>query len=147
MSTSLPVFKYSFQLTLDSVSDDSDGYFYAVDGLGITYQMDKYSPGGYGNSYAMPVIYETRQLVLRRPLMQEKTSITKWCEDALGTGVFKPTTANILILDSDKTVTNHWAAQQAYPIGLKISSLDLDRSNPIVMEIITLAYATLQRIQ
>jgi phage tail-like protein len=147
MSTPIPAFKYAFQVTLAGVSDDSDEYFYAVDGLGITYQMDKYLPGGFGNSYAMPTIYETRHLMLKRPLLQEKTSITKWCETALDTGVFTPTTANIFILNKDKAINNHWAAEQVYPIGLKISSLDLETGNPIVMETLTLAYVRLKRIQ
>lgn len=147
MSTPIPAFKYAFQVTLDGVSDNSDEYFYAVDGLGIAYQTDKYLPGGYGNSYVMPTIYETRQLVLKRPLLQGKTSITKWCEEALDTGAFKPTTANIFILNQDKEINNHWAAEQAYPIGLKISSLDLETGSPIVMETITLAYAILKRVQ
>lgn len=147
MSTPIPAFKYSFQVTLDGVSDDSDEYFYAVDGLGITYQLDKYLPGGYGNSYAMPTTYETRQLVLKRPLIQGKTSITKWCEAALDGGVFKPTTANIFILNVEKDINNHWAAEQAYPIGLKISSLDLEPGNQIVMETITLSYISLKRVQ
>lgn len=147
MTAPIPAFKYSFQVTLDGVSDNSDEYFYAVDGLGVTYQLDKYLPGGYGTSYTMPTTYETRQLVLKRPLVQGKTSITTWCEAALDTGVFKPATAHIFILNIDQEINSHWAAEQAYPIGLKLSSLDLETGNPIVMESITLAYVSLKRVQ
>lgn len=148
MNTPIPAFKYAFQVALDGVTDNSNEYFYSVDGLGITYQLDKYLPGGYGNSYAMPTTYETRPLVLKRPIIQEKTSITKWCETALEGGVFKPTTVNIFILNVERDINNHWAVHQAYPIAWKISSLDLEPGgNAIIVETITLGYVSLKRVQ
>ncbi|OJW73578.1 MAG: hypothetical protein BGO68_03020 [Candidatus Amoebophilus sp. 36-38] len=147
MDAPIPAFKFSFQITLNDVSDTSDPeYFYAIDGLGIMYQMDRYFPGGHGRSYSMPQMYETDNLVLKRPVLQEKTNITKWCEKALDTNIFKPTIANIFILNKDKSVHTHWSVEQIYPIGLKISSLDLESGSPVVIETITLAYARLNRV-
>ena len=147
MSTPTPAFKFSFQITLEGVSDNSDPeYFYSVDGLGITYHTERYSPGGYGKSYNMPLTYETYNLVLKRPLLQEKSNITKWCEQALDTNIFKPTIAHIFILNKDKSINNHWSAEQIYPIGFRLSSLDVESGNPIVMESITLSYARLNRV-
>ena len=147
METPIPAIKFSFQIMFDGVSDTSDPeYFYAVDGLGITYQMDRYVPGGHGRSYSMPQMYETDNLVLKRPVVQTKTKITTWCEKALDTSIFTPTIAHIFVLNKDRSIHTHWSAEQIYPIGLKISSLDLESGNPVVLETITLAYARLNRV-
>lgn len=143
----IPAFKHSFQLTLENVADEKDPeYFYAIEGLGFMYQVDKYYPGGYGAPYSMPIMYETENLTLKRPLFETKSKITKWCEQTLFTGIFQPTTAHIFILNSDKSINNHWTAERVYPIGLRLSPLDLESGNPIVMETITLAYSKLNRI-
>jgi phage tail-like protein len=147
MNTPIPAFKFSFQVSLEGVSDEnSPEYFYAIEGLGIMYQMERYYPGGYGRSYNMPVQYETDNLTLKRPLLQGKTNITQWCEKALDSGIFKPTIAHILILNHDKTVNNHWAVEQIYPVGIKLSSLNLESGDPVVMEVITFSYARLNRV-
>jgi len=147
MTIPIPAFKHSFQITLENVADANDPeYFYAVEGLGFMYQVDKYYPGGYGNPYSMPVMYETENLTLKRPLFEKKSKITKWCEEALSTGIFKPTTAHIFILNNDKTPNNHWTAERVYPIGLRLSPLDLESGDSIVMETITLVYSKLNRI-
>jgi phage tail-like protein len=147
MSIPIPAFKYSFRVTLENVVDANDPeYFYAIEGLGMMYQVDKYSPGGYGNSYSMPTIYETESLTLKRPVFEAKSKINKWCEQALSSGVFKPTIAHIFILNNDETLNNHWTAEGVYPIGLRLSSLDLESGNPIVMETITLNYSKLTRL-
>lgn len=142
-----PAFKYSFKVTLQDVADDKDmEYFYAIEGLGLTYQVDNYSPGGYGSSYSMPVMYETDNLTFKRPLFQEKSKITKWCQEALDTGIFKPTIAHIFILNVDESLNNHWTAEQIYPIGIRLSPLELESGNPIIMETITFAYSKLNRL-
>jgi phage tail-like protein len=146
-TTPIPAFKFSFQLTLEGVSDTSDPeYFYAIDGLGLMYQMDRYFPGGYGKSYSIPLLYETDNLTLKRPVVQDKTNITKWCEQALDTSIFKPTIAHIFVFNKDKSINTHWSVEQVYPIGLKISSLDLESGSPVVIETITLAYTRLNRV-
>eukprot|EP01132_Coremiostelium_polycephalum_P000719 gene719-892_t len=144
-----PALKYSFRIVLEKVSTENDPeHFYAVEGLGLTYQVERLYAGGYTNPYSMPISYETENLVLKRPLFQDKSKITKWCEQALSTGIFKPTTVHIFILNVDEkqTPNNHWTAEQAYPVGMRISPLNLESGDPIVMEIITLAYSKLNRL-
>jgi phage tail-like protein len=142
-----PALKHSFKVTLQDVADDKDmEYFYAIEGLGLMYQVDNYSPGGYGSSYSMPIMYEVDKLVLKRPLAQEKSKISTWCQEALDTGIFKPTIAHIFILNVDDSINNHWTAERVYPIGIRLSPLDLESGNPIIIETITLAYSKLNRI-
>lgn len=147
MSTPLPAFKFSFQITLQDISNESTPeYFYSVEGLGITYQTERFLPGGYNKSYTVPMLYETDNLVFKRPLLQGKSNITKWCEQALDTNIFKPTTAHIFVLNKDQSINTHWAAEQIYPIGIKYSTLDLESGSPVILEIITLAYSRLNRV-
>ncbi|ACE06422.1 hypothetical protein Aasi_1077 [Candidatus Amoebophilus asiaticus 5a2] len=147
MGTLIPTLKHSFRVTLENVVDANDPeYFYAIEGLGMMYQIDKYCPGGYGNAYSMPTIYEVENLILKRPVFTTKSKINKWCEQALSSGIFAPTIAHIFILNNDETLNNHWTVEGVYPIGFRLSSLDLESGSPIVIETITLAYSKLTRL-
>jgi phage tail-like protein len=143
-----PVFKYSFQVKIEGIADETPEYFHAVEGLGFIYQTEQYLPGGYNQPFPLSTVYQTNNLVLKRPLLEEKTNITKWCEEALDRRVFKPTAAHIFILGRNGEIRTHWSLEGLYPIGLKMSSLDLDleRGRAGIMETITLVYTRITRI-
>ena len=54
---------------------------------------------------------------------------------------------NVFILNHDGSINNHWIAENAYPIGLKINKIDIENKNPVIMEIITIMYMNLKRIK
>lgn len=142
-----PIFKHAFQITIENVSaDSSPEYFYAVEGLGVSYQTEQYLPGGYNQPFDMPTVYQTTYLTFKRPLLADKTNITTWCEEALDTGLFKPTIAHIFIVGKKEEVQIHWLVEGIYPVGLKIAALDLEAENAVVMETMTLVYTRVKRI-
>jgi hypothetical protein len=60
--------KGAFKVSIDGVTDENE-YFYAVDGLSITYNVTMYTPGGEINAIPMVVNTETQPLVFKRPLI------------------------------------------------------------------------------
>ena len=65
----------------------------------------------------------------------------------LDSGSFEPVSMNIFILNHDETINNHWIAENAYPTGLKISKINIENKNPVIMEIITIMYMNLKRVK
>ena len=65
----------------------------------------------------------------------------------LESGNFTPVSMNIFILDNNDEINNHWIAEQAYPIGLKVGTMDVKNEDPVIMETITMMYYNLKRIQ
>jgi phage tail-like protein len=148
MSTS-PILanKHSFHVTIEGVTDE-DEYFYAVEGLSIHYSIDPYSPGGGLYSVYMPHKIESRPLILKRPVINKKSGLIKWCTDALEKGCFKPVDVNIFIMNIEGDINNQWLAEKAIPIGFEISSMDMnDKSDVNLMEVITLVYQSLKRVK
>ncbi len=142
-----PALNGPFKVEFEGISDGSSPeYFYAVDGLGISYRTEKYLPGGYSQPFEIPVAYQADQLVLRRPLHEEKTKITQWCEEALDSGTFKPVAAQIFVLNRNGGIVTHWSIENVYPTGVKISSLSYTQGSRVIEETITLVYAAIKRV-
>jgi phage tail-like protein len=149
MNQPRPVFKHSFQITVEKVSDEHSPqeYFYSVDGLekSVVFTKQEYVPGGYSNPIETPTSHKPGKLILRRPLMETGSKITQWCEQALETLIFDPTQVYIFILDFNKNIVAQWIAENAYPTAIEISPLGLDRGSEIVEETISILYSKLVR--
>ncbi len=136
----------SFQIKIDGITDDNE-YFYSVEGLGISYQLQSYLPGGDINSSHMVSRIDTQPIIVKRPLSNVKSGFSKWCIKALESGIFTPVSMNIFILNNDDSINNHWVVEQAYPTGLRIGTMDVQSEQLVVMEIITIMYYNLKRVQ
>ena len=136
----------SFQIKIDGVTDDNE-YFYSVEGLSISYQIRSYLQGGELNSSFTISRADTQPVIIKRPLSNVKSGFSNWCMKILESGNFTPVSMNIFILDNNDEINNHWIAEQAYPIGLKIGTMDVKNEDPVIMETITMMYYNLKRIQ
>lgn len=139
--------KHSFHVTIDGVTDE-DEYFYAVEGLSIHYSLETFFPGGNLSSVYMPRKIESKPLILKRPVIDQKSGLIQWCTDSLEKGIFQPVDVNIFIMNLEGDINNQWLAEKAIPIGFEISPMDMnDKSDVNLMEIITLVYQSLQRVK
>ena len=139
--------KHSFHVTIDGVTDE-DEYFYAVEGLSIHYSLETFFPGGSLSSVYMPRKIESKPLILKRPVIDQKSGLIQWCTDSLEKGIFQPVDVNIFIMNLEGDINNQWLAEKAIPIGFEISPMDMnDKSDVNLMEIITLVYQSLQRVK
>lgn len=139
--------KHSFHVIIDGVTDD-DEYFYAIEGLSFHYSVNTFVPGGSLSSVYMPHKVESKPLILKRPVINQKSGLIKWCTESLEKGTFHPVDVNIFIMNLEGDINNQWLVEKAIPIGFEISPMDMnDKSNSSLMEIITLVYQSLKRVE
>ncbi|WP_339044007.1 phage tail protein [Cardinium endosymbiont of Tipula unca] len=141
------VHSYSFQVEVLGVTDGSSPeYFYRVEGLDSSLNMESYLPGGANRPYARSTACETTDLILTRPLVEGKTKITLWCEDAIDKLIFKLTQAHILILNKEAKILAQWTVEDVYPKGISITPFSLQgQSNAGIGETLTIGYSRLVR--
>ncbi|TSJ80975.1 MAG: phage tail protein [Candidatus Cardinium sp.] len=141
------VHAHSFQVEILGVTDGSSPeYFYKVEGLSNTLKMGAYLPGGSHRPYYRSNACETTDLVLARPLIEGKTKITLWCEDAIDKGLFKLTQAHILVLSKKGKILAQWKIEDVYPKGIAITPFQLNgRIDLGIGETITIGYSRLVR--
>ena len=141
------VYSHSFQVEILGVTDGSSPeYFYQVDGLNNSLNMESYLPGGSSRPYYRSNACETTDLVLTRPLVKGKTKITVWCEDAIDRLMFKLTQAHILILNKEANILAQWTIEDVYPKGVSITPFKLyGQSDFEIGETISIGYSRLVR--
>ena len=137
---------YSFRIVIDGVTDDGE-FFYSVDGLSIEYVVMSKGQGGEREVVKATSTLETRPLIIKRPLSNTTTKFSQWCIDTLESGDFNPVSMNIFILNCDESINNHWIAEHAYPIGMKISPIDIQSKDPVIVEEIKVMYSSLKRVK
>lgn len=149
MSTPVPVVNRLFRVVIhDLVENNDTEVFYSLRGLNsTTIRVKRYGPGGLGHTYELPEPSQGGTLILKRPLLKEKTALTKWCESKLETLDLSKTAAQVFVLNQSKEVVTEWSIEGVYPSGIQTSSLGVDQGNGIVEETITLAYAKLSRVK
>lgn len=131
----------------DLPASDTPEVFYSVKGLERVVQhiLEPYIPGGFDQPFYLPDACQQGTLTLIRPVLRQKTGLTKWCEEALGKMDFSPTWVHILVLDAQEKIVVEWLLEGAYPIGVSVAPLGVDGQAGIIEESITLAYAKLSR--
>lgn len=141
------VHAHSFQVEVLGVTDGSSPeYFYKVEGLSNALTMEAYQPGGSHRPYYRAIACDTTDLILTRPLIEGKTKITLWCEDAFDKGLFKLTQAHILMLSKKGKILAQWKIEDVYPKGIAITPFQVNGPTEVgVGETITIGYSRLVR--
>lgn len=141
------VHSHSFQVEVLGVTDGSSPeYFYKVEGLNNILKMEPYLPGGANRPYYRSSACETTDLILTRPLVEGKTKLTVWCEDAIDRGLFKLTQAHILVLNKEAKILAQWKLEDVYPKGIAITPFHLNAQTDLAIgETITIGYSRLVR--
>ena len=137
---------YSFQVTIDNITDESE-IFYSVEGLSIMYDYIPHYQCGDNTEDNIVKSLKTTPLIFKRPLTNIVSGFTKWCNKTFETGIFTPASINIFILGYNNEINNHWIAENAYPIGIKISTIDLQAESPALFENIHVLYKNLKKIK
>ena len=137
---------YSFQINIDDITDDNE-IFYSVEGLSIMFNYSSHYQGGDNNEDNIISSIKTSPLIFKRPLTNIKSGFSNWCIKSLETGLFDPKSINIFILGINDEINNHWIAENAYPIGTKISTIDIEAKSPIIVEEIHVLYKNLKRVK
>ncbi|WP_419241495.1 phage tail protein [Cardinium endosymbiont of Nabis limbatus] len=141
------VHSHSFRVEVLGITDGSSPeYFYKVEGLNNSLSMEAYLPGGANRPYYRSNACDTTDLILTRPLVEGKTKITLWCEEAIDKGLFKLTQAHILVLNKEGKILAQWKIEDVYPKGIAITPFQLSGPTEFgVGETITIGYSRLVR--
>jgi len=144
----IPIFatQNNFKVIIDGITEDNE-YFYSVEGLSIQYATRTYIPGGNDMIVNIATEKNTIPLIFKRPLSDVTPGMSKWCIKTLEMNEFSPANVNIFVFGRNDSIVNHWIAEQSYPIGMKISNLNVEAHDPCIIEILTLTYSNLKRIQ
>ena len=138
-----------FQVEILGVTDGSSPeYFYKIEGLSSSLRMEAYTPGGANRPYYRSNSCETADLILTRPLVEGKTKITFWCEDAIDKQSFKLTRAHVLVLNKEAKILAQWTVEDVYPKGIAITPFAMHQQQQTAIgETITIGYARLVRVK
>ncbi|HLP34989.1 MAG TPA: phage tail protein [Amoebophilaceae bacterium] len=141
------VHSHFFQVELLGVTDGSSPeYFHRVEGLRSSLNMEAYVPGGANKPFYTSNGCETTDIVLTRPLLEGKTKITLWCEDAIDKQIFKLTQACLLVLNREAKIIAQWTIEDVYPKGIAITPFYLQKEiDAGIGETITIGYSRLVR--
>lgn len=147
MQNSVPVFSASFRVVIDGVTTDdaTPEYFSSVEGLGKFFSKNSpmASPGGEKSDVAFPATYCTKKLVMRRPLMNHASQITKWCYKTLEDSSFHPCLVYIFVMDVEHNVVAQWTAHNAYPLSIDVSAVSVELGNSTIEQTIEIRYSNL----
>ena len=144
-----PVISTSFTVLISDADegDSSPEFFSSVEGL---------SEGVVGNSslgmlsisdrsnIVLPSKRKSSRVILRRPLADRKSNITKWASDMLKNFSFSPSQMFVFIMSPENNVVAQWTLTDAYPISISVSDFHADSSkSPLVEEVIEIAFSSI----
>lgn len=138
-----PISGYSFHLEIPGITDgaDSKETFTSVEGLSkYVSQAKNHFYGGEQHLSYLPQNFATKDLVLKKPLMEGASPINDWVQLTLNTFEFEPRDMLLTISSSDDRILSKWEIFGGIPVAFDISSIGLDTINPIVYQIIIIKY-------
>lgn len=137
-SNNYPVGFY-FMLSLKG----EDAAFQEVAGIAKELGIEEVVSGGENRfKYRLPTTASSQNLVLKRALVPEGSSLVDWCMDCMDGGLSSSIQTNdisVSLLDASGDVLVMWTFHKAYPIKYSVSDLK-SQENAIVIESIELAY-------
>lgn len=139
MATPIVGFHFSvvFELPLLSTVDMR---FQSVSGLKATMEMEPYNEGGQNRfKHNFPLRTGYQDLVLKRGLTTDLSSLSMWCTQAIENFVFHPANLVVSLLNENGIPVKAWYVAHAIPLGYDCSDFNAEESK-MVIETITLRY-------
>lgn len=137
-SNTYPVGFY-FMLSLNG----EDAAFQEVAGISKQVGIEEVVSGGENRfKYRLPTTASSQNLVLKRALVPEGSSLVDWCMDCMDGGLsgsIQTKDISVSLLDSNGDILVMWTFHKAYPIKYSVSDLK-SQENTICIESIELAY-------
>ena len=121
-----------------------DTSFQEVTGLKVTVETVEKVEGG-DNKYVhyLPSPPRFENLVLKRCLLY-KSSLDKWCRDALEDFNFDPKDIQLALLGANGGILASWNIERAIPLSWELGSLN-STTNELAIETLTLKYRNFKR--
>ncbi len=120
-----------------------DAAFQEVAGISKQLGIEEVVSGGENRfKYRLPSTSSSQNLVLKRALVPEGSTLIDWCINSIDGGFSAPIQTNdvsVSLLDASGDILVMWTFHKAYPIKYSVSDLK-SQENAIVIESIELAY-------
>ncbi|WP_316828541.1 phage tail protein [Pedobacter miscanthi] len=120
-----------------------DAAFQEVSGISKELGIEEVISGGENQfKYRLPTTSSGQNLVLKRALVPEGSSLVDWCIACIDgglNGAIQTNDISVSLLNANAEVLVMWAFHKAYPIKYAVSDLK-SQENAIVIESIELAY-------
>ena len=136
MKQAIPVFSYRFKVHVDGITKDDSAveYFSSIEGLSKSSGRSlalNYVSGS--NSLAfLPEGCITKTIILRRPLMNQSSAISKWCETSIHSMSYTPRVMYVFVINVEEEVVAQWTAYNSIPISVEISPMDIRTGNTLI---------------
>ncbi|WP_460219968.1 phage tail protein [Psychroserpens sp. MEBiC05023] len=130
---------FYFELSLDG----ENIAFKEVSGISKELGIEEVKSGGENRfKYRLPTITSSKNLVLKRAIAPNNSSLVKWCSDTLDGGLtqpIRPQDLTVNLLNEKGEVLMKWLFYKAYPVKYAIADLK-SRDNEVLVESVELAY-------
>jgi phage tail-like protein len=136
-----PIVGFHFSVAFELLPKQSiDAKFQSVVGLKATVEMEAFREGGQ-NRYVhqLPARTGYQDLVLKRSLTSDVSSLSNWCKNTIENFNFKPANLVVSLLNEKGIPIKSWYVSHAIPLSIEYSDFNAEE-NKLVIETFTLKY-------
>ncbi|MEC4004872.1 phage tail protein [Flavobacterium sp. SUN052] len=136
-----PIVGFHFSVAFELLPKQSiDAKFQNVSGLRATVEMELYKEGGQNRfTHQLPNRTTYQDLVLKRSLTSDISSLSNWCMNTIENFNFKPANLVVSLLNEKGIPLKSWYVFHAIPLSIEYSDFNSEESK-LVIETITLKY-------
>jgi len=133
-------FHFKVEINLPDVAqEDRETRFQEVGGLSKSIDIEEFKEGGENRfAHRLPSPAKYGNVILKRGLLT-KSSLIKWCFDAIDNFSFKPADVTITLLNEEHKPLSVWNIAKAFPVKWSTSDFKA-QENSIVIETLELSY-------
>ncbi len=138
--TFYPPVSFHFAVSFNGIASHIiDSQFQSVSGLSVEMETETYAEGGENRfTHILPVRAKYSNLTLARGLFKD-SAIIEWCVDTFESGIVKPISLDIFLLDEQSAPLFSWNVSHAWPKKWSVSDLHAE-NNAIAIETHELHY-------
>lgn len=136
-----PIVGFHFSVAFELLPKQSiDAKFQNVSGLKATVEMESYKEGGQNRfTHQLPNRIGYQDLVLKRSLTSDISSLSNWCLNTIENFNFKPANLVVSLLNDKGAPLKSWYVFHAIPLSIEYADFNSEE-NKLVIETITLKY-------
>ena len=143
-----PIVGFHFSVAFELLPKQSiDTKFQNVSGLKATVEMEPYKEGGQNLfTHQFPNRAGYQDLILKRSLTSNVSSLANWCMNTIENFNFKPVNLVVSLLNEKGVPLKSWYVYHAIPLSIEYADFNAEE-NKLVIETIALKYNFFKQIQ
>lgn len=119
---------------------DVDGNFQSINGLKVTLETESVAEGGQNRfKHQLPLRTSYQDLVLKRGMVSDFSTINKWFRLAMEDYTFIPISIVITLMNGESEIVKSWFISHAIPLSYEVGEFNAEE-NRLLFETLTLRY-------